>query len=142
MIGALRKNNPKAFYKKFSKRKKGQKCDLTIEDFINHFKDLTGYTRDNTQETDDSTNQDNQALYEELDSPITEHEMLYLLSNAKRNKSPGIDGLLCEVFIECKDIMIPFLCNLFNVILDAGIFPENWCNDTIIPVLKKVIKSM
>ena len=112
---------------KFSKLKKGQKCDLTIEDFIYHFKDLAGSTRDNTQETDDSTNQDNQALYEELDSPITEHEILYVLSKAKRNKSPGIDGLLYEFFVECKDIMIPILCNLFNVILASGIFPENWC---------------
>ena len=141
MIGALRKNNPKAFYKKFSKLKKGPKCDLTIEDFINHFKDLAGSTRDNTQETDDSTNQDNQALYEELDSPITEHEILYVLSNAKRNKSPGIDGLLYEFFVECKDIMIPILCILFNVILDSGIFPENWCNGTIIPVFKKGVKN-
>ena len=33
--------------------------------------------------------------------------------------------------------MIPILCNLFNVILDSGIFPENWCNSTIIPVFKK-----
>ena len=90
------KNNPKSFYKKCSKLKKGQKYDLTIEDFINHFKNLAGSTRDNTQETDDSTNQDNQALYEELDSPITKHEILYVLSNAKRNKSPGMDGLLYE----------------------------------------------
>ena len=133
----LSRNNPKTFYKKFSKLKKGPKCDLTIEDFINHFKDLAGSTRDNTQETDDSTNQDNQVLYEELDSPITVHEILYVLSKAKRNKSPGIDGLLYEFFVECKYIMIPILCNLFNVILDSGIIPENWCNGTIIPVFKK-----
>ena len=141
IIGALRKNNPKAFYNKFSKLKKGQKCDLTIEDVINHFKDLAGSTRDNTQETDDSTNQDNQTLYEELDSPITKHEILYVLSNAKRNKSPGMDGLLYEFFVECKYIMIPILCILFNVILDSGNFPENWCNGTIIPVFKKGDKN-
>ena len=75
----------KHFIRNLVNLKKGPKCDLTIEDFINHFKDIAGSTRDNTQETDDSTNQDNQALYEELDSPITEHEILYVLSNAKRN---------------------------------------------------------
>ena len=37
--------------------------------------------------------------------------------------------------------MIPILCNLFNVILDSGIFPENWCNGTIIPVFKKSDKN-
>ena len=68
VIGALRKINPKA----------------------------VGSTRDNTQETDDSTNQDNQALYEELDSPITEHDILYVLSKAKRNKRPGI-GRKCFI---------------------------------------------
>ena len=57
------------------------------------------------------------------------------------NISPGIDGLLYEFFVECKDIMIPILCNLFNVSLHSGIFPENWCNGTIIPVFKKGDKN-
>ena len=33
-----------------------------------------------------------------------------MLSKAKRNKSPGIDGLVYEFFVECKYIMIPILC--------------------------------
>ena len=85
--------------------------------FVNHFKHLAGSTRDNTQETVDSTNQDNQALYE--------HAILYVLSKSKRNKCPGIDGLLYEFFVECKDIMIPILNNrLLNVTLTYSIRPD------------------
>ena len=64
-----------------------------------------------------------------------------MLRKAKRIRSPFIDGLLYEFFVECKDIVIPILCKLFNVILDYGIFPENWCNGTIIHVFKKGDKN-
>ena len=53
------------------------------------------------------------------------------------NKAPGIDCLLNELFIKCKDIFIPILKKIFNHILLTGIYPENWSKGIVIPVYKK-----
>jgi hypothetical protein len=42
---------------------------------------------------------------------------LVAISNLKRNKSHGIDGLLNEYFIEYRDLLLPLLNKLFNGIL-------------------------
>ena len=129
MINTLRKNNPRAFYRKVNKRKKSPIYDITMDEFVKHLKNVSGPTEDdNNNKTNDINDYDNQTWYEELDIPVTEQEMLYVLDEVKR-----IDGLLYEFFIECKDVMVPILGKLFNVILQTGIFPENWCKCTILP---------
>ncbi|VDI13071.1 Hypothetical predicted protein [Mytilus galloprovincialis] len=47
--------------------------------------------------------------YEELDRVITQDEILKCISKLKRGKSHGIDGILNELLIEYKDVLIPFL---------------------------------
>ena len=51
---------------------------------------------------------------EELDFPITVVEIKQL----KRNNAHGIDNLLKEYVIVCSDILSPYLCKLFNAVLD------------------------
>ena len=51
---------------------------------------------------------------EELDFPITVVEIKQL----KRNNAHGIDNLLKEYVIVCSDILTPYLCKLFNAVLD------------------------
>ena len=59
-----------------------------------------------------------------LNDVITREEILQVLSELKRNKSPGIDGLVCELYVESVDIMIIPIVNLFNDILRRGVYPE------------------
>lgn len=55
----------------------------------------------------------------------------------KSGKSSGIDGILNEFLIHYKDIFLPILEKLFNVILHTGYFPESWTKSVIVPVFKK-----
>jgi hypothetical protein len=59
------------------------------------------------------------------------------ISNLKRSKSHGIDGLLNEYFIEYKDLLLPLLNKLFNDILISGLFPEAWSIAVMVPVFKR-----
>ena len=54
---------------------------------------------------------------EELDFPITVEEKLSAIKQLKRNKA--IDSLLNEYFIECSDILSPYLCKLLNAVLQV-----------------------
>jgi hypothetical protein len=78
-----------------------------------------------------------EAVYEELDQIISNEEIVYAISNLKRCKSHGIDGLLNEYFIEFQDLLLPVLYKLFNGILTSGIFSNSWSTAVLIPVFKK-----
>ena len=66
-----------------------------------------------------NVNPNNESDYsEELDFPITVKEIVSAIKQLKRNKAHGIDNLLNEYFIECSDILSPYLCKLFNAVLD------------------------
>ena len=45
--------------------------------------------------------------------------------------------MLNEYFIECSDILSPYLCKLFNTVLDSGCFPDVWSEGIVIPLFKK-----
>ena len=52
------------------------------------------------------------------------------------NKAPGVDNIINEFLIISKDILIPILVKLFNVILESGKVPESWIRGIIIPIFK------
>jgi len=59
----------------------------------------------------------------------------------KKNKAYGSDCVLNEYLIESIDILSAHLCDLFNSILNAGFFPDNWAEGIIIPLHKKGDKN-
>ena len=76
-------------------------------------------------------------LNDESDCPVSHDEILKAVKMLKANKAPGIDCLLNEYFIECIDILSPYICDIFNAILDLGHFPDKWREGLVIPLFKK-----
>ena len=48
-----------------------------------------------------------------------------------------MDCLLNEYFMETIDILLPFICDIFNAVLDSGVFPDSWSEGIVIPLHKK-----
>jgi exonuclease III len=139
MIVQLKKNNPKQFYAKFSRRKK-RRIDFTLKDGFDHFKSLSeSCSADGFQGSDATASND--VVFEELDTEISIDEIQKSISLLKRNKSHGSDGMLNEFFIECTDFLLPILHKMFNCILMTGIFPSSWSSAVIIPIFKKGDRS-
>ena len=67
----------------------------------------------------------------------SETEILTCIRNLNRNKSCSEDDILNELFLDCKDVMIPLLFRLFNSIFKSGYFPESWCRGCVVPIHKK-----
>ena len=132
MLSALRRKNPKRFYKKFKKRKNRVVHNITLEEFEDHFKNLI--SKENVQDDNHLTPE---AVYEELDSPFTEAELDSCIKNLKRDKSTGFDNIMNEYIIMSRNLIKPVLCKLFNHILSTGDFPEIWMKSIVIPIFKK-----
>ena len=47
------------------------------------------------------------------------------------------DFLPAELFIECLDILLPFITEVFNDSLSTGVFPSDFKKSLVIPLLKK-----
>ena len=68
---------------------------------------------------------------------VTTNEMLKLVRTLKNNKSSGNDQVLNESLKYSPPKVIDMIVRLFNVIiLDTGIFPEQWSVGIIKPLYK------
>ena len=65
------------------------------------------------------------------------NEVISAIKKLKTGKSYGADNILNEYLIETVDILGSHLCDLFNSILESGVFPESWTEGIVIPIFKK-----
>ena len=72
-----------------------------------------------------------------LDEEIFEEEVFRAIKRLKRNKAPGLDGLVPELFKAFNNELITFLTRIFNAAFCSGIFPRSWSIGSIIPIHKK-----
>ena len=142
-IEKLRHSRPKDFWRYFKKdgRKKKVENDISLEQFFDYFSNLEdNILRCNHEEAENfCENHDfnNIDFCEDLDFSISYDEIVNAAKKLKPNKAYGNDCLLNEYFIECIDILAPYLCDIFNAILDSGYFPDQWRDGIIIPLHKK-----
>ena len=68
--------------------------------------------------------------------PFTVQEVAAAIKRLKNNKSAGIDGILNEFLKHCPNDMYIAITQLFNLALDTGIVPTDWCIGLICPIYK------
>jgi hypothetical protein len=71
-----------------------------------------------------------------VNTNITCHEIELFIKNLSNNKAPGIDGIKNEMLKCCSTIILPYLLELFNSILEKGCYPTDWCKAIIMPLHK------
>ena len=74
-----------------------------------------------------------------MDTCITVDEISLKVNKLKRCKAHGSDMLLNEYFIECIDMLAPFICDIFNAVFNSGRYPEEWFNGIIVPLHKQSV---
>ena len=55
----------------------------------------------------------------------------------KRGKSPGVDGLVSDFFIDAKKFLIPYLHRVYSIVFETGDYPKCWSEGLIVPIPKK-----
>ena len=136
----LAKSNPKSFWKeikKFTKKKSKSSDTVTAEDFFEHFSGVFGAQSDDDPLSNTYPDMQANIQDESLDTPFSMDELKKVISSLKSNKSPGIDGLIAEIFKSSYDILSPILLRLFNVVFSSGCYPTQWSEGLITPIHKK-----
>lgn len=109
----MRRSNPKQFYKMFRKKRNTARSNLTAHDFFEYFSKLMSGEQTGEQQNSEKPN----SIFHELDTSFSSDEISEQIHNLKKDKAPGIDGLLNEMFSQCEVIFLPILTKLFNHIL-------------------------
>ena len=94
------------------------------------------------QTNTDPLNNDNATLINHLDIEISIEEVQKVAKNLKTQKSPGVDGLISEVFQSSIDILCPLLVKIFNVVFSTGCYPKSCSEGAITPIVKKETLTM
>ena len=138
-MSKLSKTSPKKFWKKVNSFRKGKLSSsdrVSLESFVDHFKHIS-----NTPHTDkifDVPDVDATPInINELDLPISFAEISKAIDSMKRGKSPGIDGLVSDFFIDAKEFLVPYLYRVYNFVFETGNYPKIWSEGLIVPIPKK-----
>jgi hypothetical protein len=137
------RNDPQKFWKEIKKirnKNKNMKSKLSKDEFYEYFKNL--FSNDEIFENNYIEEQLNNGTntfinIDELDCDFSYEEVDKAFSTLKRGKSAGSDKLVPDIFIDCKDLLIPVFIKLFNYIYSRGVYPSCWCYGVIVPVPKK-----
>jgi len=146
-------NNPRNMWKcmKNLTRTKQTAGNISAHDWYEHFEKLTngqqaaidpqfkqqiiGYMEHHDSSCGACA--DKEEHHDYLSKAIGLEEVKTALQSMKSGKAPGPDGLVVEFYKNLPhDIILPLLCELFNVILKTGYFPDSWCQAIIYPLYK------
>ena len=134
-IKNLKYSNPKKYWKILNGTKQ-EKVESSMENLFDFFK-TAHFDETITNSNDSCINQaDDNDTNISLNKRLEEQEILAAIKSLKNNKSPGIDSILNEHLKHTSYVLLPMLCNLFNLIFDTGIIPEVWTVGLIKPVYK------
>ena len=121
----LASSNPKSFWQEIRRLKenKSKQCNVRLQAFYEHFSQVYSENSDfslNHVEEYIENNLSNSAQIgtgneqnvntESLDLPISREEVLKAITKLKRNKSPGLDLLPPELFIDSADLLCDAIC--------------------------------
>ena len=132
MLDNMKRDNPKQFYNLFRKKRKSCKTNLNVNDLFQYFSNLMSGEHNELHGAEEA-----ECVFNELDEHFSDKEISEQIHNLKKDKAPGIDGLLNEMFIKCENIFLPILTKLLNHILSTGLYPEEWSKGIVVPIYKK-----
>ena len=130
--------NPKEYWrliKQNCNKNSNPENQIAPEQWIDYFENLLNT---NAESENDTLLQEIVQNHDasDLDSPITDDEIISSIKSMNPGKSPGPDGIVIEMFKSTLGQILPFLKTLFNDVYDRGEVPADWCESIICPIFK------
>lgn len=108
---------------------------VSLSDFEKHFKQLNHDDQAETHHFDFS--EIDPSTIEEFNLEFTFDEVLNNIKSLKNNKSEAGDYIKNEYLKNCPHSVIKLMVRIFNLILQTGHVPFEWCIGLIVPIFKK-----
>ena len=135
----LKNSDPKKFWKVLNHNDDNSipEPQVSLDEFHKFFKTLNEHGHnDNESDIVFNQNEVNGDLNEEINTEITEQEIITAVKSLKNNKAPGTDDIINEQIKSTITIMLPTYVKLFNIVFNTGIIPESWTDGIIKPIYK------
>ena len=119
------------------KQSKANSSNIDITEWYDHFKDhfVNNDTDDNIQDASQCDN--SEESYHFLNEEITELEVQKAIKKLKCGKACGLDEITAEMLKAGGQDVVLFLTRMFNVLLEKGIYPQDWAEAIVTPIHKK-----
>jgi hypothetical protein len=134
----LKTSNPKEYWNILNKHsnKSSTTGNIALESFMAHFKKLS--QSDNIDQTDDfNPTGINHSVNENINKAFVLDEVVAVIKKLKCNKACGIDSIINEYLKNCPISVVNLVVNMFNLVLESGVVPTDWCIGIIQPLYKK-----
>lgn len=89
------------------------------------------------KEPDNTTFLESKQNNQDIVEPISELEISKHISHLKPEKSPGPDNISNEALKIGAPLLVPYLAQLYNMVLEQETVPKQWCSSDIILLYKK-----
>ena len=113
---------------------------ITIDDWQNHFENLMGEPNNGTDQNStaisDYIRSNKDKVFNSLNYKITKREVTEAIIKLKCNKAVGIDKIPNEFIKTGREVLLPAITNIFNLIFTHSIFPSIWNINTLTPIFK------
>ena len=138
-ITSLRKaksKDPKLYWNMLQDKKDTQ-MPINLQEFYEHFKNLSQSDADETTSLRADPELDMTSLdTESLNAPFTDSEILARIKQLKNGKAAGCDGVINEFIKHSAPQLVPLYTALFNKILQTSHVPKEWLIGLILPLYK------
>ena len=124
-------SNPKEFWR-IIQGKKEHMHKIDMEQFRVHFAELNK----SEEQLNPSDIGPSENLNEILNEPFTSQELKLRIKSLKNSKSAGFDRLINEYIKNCPSKIIDIITKFFNLVLETGVVPNDWCLGMIQPIYK------
>ena len=116
--------------------------DIPIQNWEEHFHKVhnpDGLVNAAVDETgvENSTDQEELVIDEELDADISQEEIKQTINKLKSGKAAGLDQISPELLKLAEPGVLSYLSSLFNRIYATSYFPMEWAKAIVVPLLKK-----
>ena len=135
-LRVLKSNNPKEYWNFVNKvSNKNDKHNISVEILKEHFKKISTVNND---DVDNVTSIDigSDSVNEQINIQFSLKEIKCVIKKLKSGKACGIDHVRNEFLKNCSDQVLDIVVRLFNVVLNTGIIPDDWCIGMILPLYK------
>lgn len=134
----LKNAKPKEYWKIINSTDKKYQFSPPLENLYSYFKEVNAqqYDEESQINVEMHNSYESSTINEEINTRITETEIYTAIKNLKNIKSNGPDEILNEHLKYTADLMMPVYIQLFNLIFDTGLIPENWTLGNILPIYK------
>ena len=137
----LSKSNPRKFWSHVNKyrcKKVNMHDKISMNELIEHFSTTAKSIDINDSTESVPVSRETLLFIDQLDRSFTDDEVRKtILALKKKKKTPDLENIVADFFIDASTFITPHLTLLFNRIFEAGVYPESWSKGAIIPIYKK-----